>query len=183
METAEINIGKAIRCSRSLAIPLHLENGINRRRLCRVARTGYIDSPSSYSTENAIQVRSLSKRQKERKREREVYERKEKDGITVIDYVNDQPSERCSDSSPAANAITIWQFAAVRLHLTRIKIAAIIAAHEKETERERGREGEREREREKERERERNREIDQLLRLDRPALNGLARMGANIDRN
>jgi len=115
---------------------------------------------------------SLSKdRKKERERERE-RETKEKNGITVIDYANDQPSGRCSvNSSPAANAITVWQFAAVQLHLTRIKIAAIIDAAD-----------ERERMRERERERERNREIDRLLRLDRPTLNGLARMGANIDR-
>jgi len=40
---------------------------------------------------------------------------------TVIDYANDQLDERFSDSSPVANAIAVWQFAAVRVHLTRFK--------------------------------------------------------------
>lgn len=38
---------------------------------------------------------------------------------TVIDYANDQLDERSSDSSPVANAIAVWQFAAVQVHLTR----------------------------------------------------------------
>jgi len=48
METAEINIGKAIRYPFHSRSSFHLENGINRRRFRRVARTGYIGSRSNY---------------------------------------------------------------------------------------------------------------------------------------
>ncbi|EZA62246.1 hypothetical protein X777_00614 [Ooceraea biroi] len=66
-------------------------------------------------------------REKQRERDRE------KDGMMVIDYANDQTGGWCSDSSPAADAIAVWQFAAVRVHLTRFKTAAIIdGANEKE---------------------------------------------------
>jgi len=46
---------------------------------------------------------------------------KEKKKRTIIDYANDQLDERSSDSSSAANAIVVWQFAVVQVHLTRFK--------------------------------------------------------------
>lgn len=62
-------------------------------------------------------MRSLFKREREiARREREGEEER-----TVIDYANDQLDERSSDSSPAANAIAVWQFAAMQVHLTRFK--------------------------------------------------------------
>ncbi|KYN19456.1 hypothetical protein ALC57_08223 [Trachymyrmex cornetzi] len=68
-----------------------------------------------FETLQAIQTR-LSHKQClfERKREGE----KER---TIIDYANDQLDERSSDSSSAAKAIVVWQFAVVQVHLTRFK--------------------------------------------------------------
>lgn len=42
-------------------------------------------------------------------------------GRTVIDYANDQLGEWSFDSSSVVNAIAVWQFAAMQVHLTRFK--------------------------------------------------------------
>ncbi|KYM78234.1 hypothetical protein ALC53_11322, partial [Atta colombica] len=70
-----------------------------------------------FETLQAIQTSTECSREQclfERKRERE-------EKRTIIDYANDQLDERSSDSSSAANAIVVWQFAVVQVHLTRFK--------------------------------------------------------------
>lgn len=104
----------------------HLENGINRRRF-RVARAGYISSRSNHR---------FRYRERNRKSSAECTSRRgrgEEKGAMVIDYANDQLGERSSDSSPAAKAIAVWQFAAVQVYLTRFWVA--IAGRKKRKER------------------------------------------------
>lgn len=114
METAEINIGKAIRCPPLL--PIHLKNGINRKDdFHRVLRTRDISvlGWTMVSVPSAIESSTMP-----------IWVRQREGwggGWTVIDYANDQLGERSYDSSSVVNAIAVWQFATVQVHLTRFK--------------------------------------------------------------
>lgn len=109
----------------------HLENGINRRRF-RVARAGYIGfryQTAGFGTDGVIEraVRNLPYGEEEGRRGE----------ATVIDYANDQLGEWSSDSSPAAKAIAVWQFAVVQVHLTRFESRSYRVGKIEEEERQR----------------------------------------------
>lgn len=110
----------------------HLENGINRRRF-RVARAGYIGfryRTAGFGTDGVIERANT---------ESALWAEEEgrRGEATVIDYANDQLGEWSSDSSPAAKAIAVWQFAVVQVHLTRFESRSYRVGKIEEEERQR----------------------------------------------
>lgn len=95
---------------------LHLENGINRKRFSLAESFEWDISVPGIM----VLVPSVFESNAEPIFERVREDEGEKERA-VIDYANDQLDERSSDSSPVANAIAVWQFAALRVHLTRFK--------------------------------------------------------------
>lgn len=87
-----------------------------------VVQTGYIGSRSNYSFDTECNQKQYDVYLREREREGLGGEgERRKEGWTVINYANDQLGERSFDSFSVVNAIAIWQFAAVQVHLTRFK--------------------------------------------------------------